>query len=704
MGLPVWLLDGVFGPLAEWVRRLELHLRPGLANFFSEGELGSGAAAIELATELCIDNADDFARLAADLDKLVEFARLQAEQRRRGFAALAEHSFAFERRVRQRREAQEAAWVRFRQLDEQKERADVPALPARHRRGHRPRRLPQADGARGEQGEEEDRRRKSWMGRIYAILVDLKAPILRLVAGSNRPQELLASHLTGRRSATLAARTRAWEKYRIWLRRTYNVGHHLAAHHLLDYLLDRRAEPCTKGTLSAIHSMQRFADEILGVPLGERWTEDSGVQSLVRGIIAGANATSNLSVGPANMPMVGVLVRLEELICDEAADCPARLVAWWMSVSSWASFRYDDHAGLSPEDVVTSDDGVDLTLRRTKTTGPDKAVRERRTVVAKGAWLVKPHWMEAGLNLWREFAPRPREYFLTQFRRGGSPQYRALGYSEYSSRMREILANMRDDRGEPLGGAFATYLRPHSWRSFLPSALIALGASADSLRWLSAWRAQSVDAYVRTSRARTLRLQASVGDVLRLHLGNTDPIAEHRVLSDLVEHLKSRNCTDEEADRIYQSLCVFPQGASRSTLWDVLAESSTVEGGASSSAVHEPPGEVERESDSELKEDKGSSINGYVVAITRKRGRRCLHKLGLCYRRPGKHYFHYKPFGAARPEPTEYDDFCRDCWRASRPDRSTTSAGRQGSDSGSSRRTSSSAASSADTGESSESN
>ncbi len=535
-GIPGWFLDAVCQPLAAWVRRLELDRRPGLAHFFTEDELASGAAAMELAGELGLTQEEQFTCLAADLDKLVDFARLQAEQRRRGFAALAEHTFSFERRVRQRRETQQAILDRFRRLDEQRERAAVPALPVRPRRGHRPRRLPPADGVPGVHGDEEELKRKAWTGRIYAIMVELDAPILRLVVGSSRPQELLASHLAGRRPGTLAARTRAWEKYRVWLRSTYGVGHHTAPHHVLDYLLDRRAEPCTKWTRSAIHSMQKFADEVLGIPVADRWTSDSGVQALVQGIIAGASSTSDSSVGPANMPLVGVLVRLEELVCDTEAESTLRLVGWWMCASAWASFRFDDHAGLSPDDVVAHDDGVDMTVRRSKTTGPDKAVRERRTVVAKGAWLVKSHWVVTGLDLWREFAPRKRDFFLTQFKRQGTPQYRALGYSEYSGRMRAVLAGMRDDDGQPLGGAFATFLRPHSWRSFLPSALIALGAPAESLRWLSAWRAQSVDSYVRTSRARTLQLQSSVGNILRLHLGRSDPMSEQRTLADLAEY------------------------------------------------------------------------------------------------------------------------------------------------------------------------
>ncbi len=54
---------------------------------------------------------------------------------------------------------------------------------------------------------------------------DWGAPVLAIVANSARPDELLASHLGCRRAATLAARTRAWARYRGWLRAACGVGH-----------------------------------------------------------------------------------------------------------------------------------------------------------------------------------------------------------------------------------------------------------------------------------------------------------------------------------------------------------------------------------------------------------------------------------------------------------------------------------------------
>ncbi len=336
-GIPPEVLAELFPPLAGWLRSLDLDTKAGLANYFTEVELGSGEAALTLSGVLGVDSEGDFVRLAQDLDAVVAFARRQAALRRRGFAALEEHTFYYERVLRQRGESFQAELARVREHDVARERAALPALRLRPRQGHRPRRLPAPPGDGRLRSDEEESRRGAWLGRIRRILHELDAPILQLVAGSRQPEQLLSSHLAGKRANTLAARVRAWDRYRLWLRSTYGVGHHAQPHHLLDYLLDRRSEPCSRGTLSAVLAMQRFADEVMGLPESQRWTADAGVMALARGIIADARPSASSRVtGPAHMPLVGILARLEEVVCDDDATRVHRLLAWWMCLSSWS--------------------------------------------------------------------------------------------------------------------------------------------------------------------------------------------------------------------------------------------------------------------------------------------------------------------------------------------------------------------------------
>ncbi len=706
-GIPPAVLDAAHPLLADWLRRLGLDRTAGLAHFYTAAELESGAAAMELWQELGGGEDADFPRFASDLDGLVHFAQVQADQRTRGFAASPAFAFHFERRVRARREAIQAAELRLQRHELQRERADVPPLPPHPRHRHRLRRGDLlADGAPGRHEQEEELRRR-WIGKLHGVLVELEAPILSIVSSSARPEELLTSHLGGRRAATLAARARAWARYRGWLRAAYGVGHHREAHHLLDYLLDRRAEPATRGTLSAVFSMMKFADQAMGIPLEARWSSDANVVAMVNSIIAGAAVSvGGRSRGPAPAPTAGLLIKLEELVCDDSGWAEGRRLAWWFLISSWSSLRHDDHRGMSPSAVAEAADGLDFVLDRTKTTGEDKPVKSRRCVVSNRAWLREPHWLAVGWKLWQDHAPRQRDFFLTQSRPDGTAIYRSLGYVEYAGLSRGIIANLLDADGEALGTDIAPYWRPHSWRSFVPSMAAALGATSDDIRWLSAWRAQSAEAYVRTSRAKTLLVQNNVAQLLRLHSGGADPVGERYALEQVSKHLSERGNPEEEVSRVVKALVVFPGEAVTTPLWASLAApetsglsqagdttttgpalkggSMTVDGGGVSSTESE---------------QERAQISGYVIATSRK-GKRCLHKAGLCYRRAGVHYQRYEVAGSVRPSTERYDDYCRDCWRQGPPRASGSSAACLGSDTGSSRRTSSSGSvsSSAETG------
>ncbi len=698
------VLSAVHPRLAGWVRDLGLDARPGLAGFFTEAEVSTGAAAMELFVELGGMSEEEFPGFASDLDVLIDFAKLQAEQRRRGFASIPEFSFRFERKIREGAERRAAEQARWERLEVQRQRASVPPLAPRPRLGFRQRRLRGlAQTAEGREEAEASRRRK-WVNKLHQVLVELEAPILAVIAASSRPQELLESHVSGKRAATLAARLRAWARYRLWLRQAHGVGHPQSAHQVLDYLLDRRAEPCTRGTLSAIYSMIKFADQALGVPLESRWSLDPTVMAMVRGIIAHTPASvSRRSQGPANAPMTGVLMKLETMICDERHPIQQRLLGWWMLVSSWTASRFDDHRGLSPQDAELADGHFDALFKRSKTTGADKPVQFRRAVVAKDAWLVEPTWLECGWNLWMTEAPRTRDYFLTQWAAAGTVHYREMGYSEYAGRMRGILSELMDSNGVALGSDWATYLRPHSWRCFLPSAAIALGAPSDSLKWLSAWRAQSSESYVRTSRTRTMHTQTTIAKLLRFHVGAADPVGEAHALKELREHLRERGCEEGEMDRIVDALQVYGGKPAAPAMWDAVAgpTDSGIEGVAAGqpSSSSSTRGAVSRDvkEDSDDDSEDGAAVEGYVVAISRK-GTRCLHKVGLCYRRPKKHYQHYQAFGATAPPVEEYDMYCKDCWRQV-PREGVTSAAGMGSDTGSSRRTSSSPTSSSEASE-----
>jgi hypothetical protein len=336
------------------------------------------------------------------------------------------------------------------------------------------------------------------------------------------------------------------------------------------------------------------------------------------------------------------------------------MLAWWALTSTWSSLRFDDHRGLSPAGVVEHPDCYQMTFLRTKTTGSDKVETVRPGVVSKQAWLRYPGWFARGWSLWRQNAPFPRDYFLCPPADGGKCAHPELKYVEYSGRMRAMLAALPDESGVDLGAQWAMFITPHSFRAFLPTALDSMGASRNWLSWLLSWKGKGSSGYARSGRDKTLTMQKTVADIVREHLGGSDPLGEGSVLLNLRAHLDERGADAAEAKRIINSLSAFPKGGVERVLWPA-GDSTRVEAG-------QPPGSsigpavLEEGTAAGGEPEEEQVITGYVISISNKRRIRRLHLVGACYRQPGVDYQEYQVLGDEVPEASEYDDFCRSCW------------------------------------------
>ncbi len=628
--LPEHVVSKLLPSFAGWLRAHDLVDKPGLAYYYTAEELETGAAAMELHSELRDVAEQDFPRLAAEPDSVVAVAKAAGDKRGHEYSGIPQYQLHFERRLRARREAAEAGRVRLDVADIRRARARLPPPPAGVRYGYSARASALRDGdPRGREIAEEEEKTK-WLGKLMAIMRELDAPILSSIVASSRPKELLLAHLGGRRVATLRARMRAWARYRLWLRTSCGVGHPTSPHHIYDYLLDRR------GTLSAAYSAIRFADSVLGLAVESRLTADVGVNEVVKGIIAGASTGSGDGTrGQANAPPVHILVLLEEMVCDVSRPPIHRMLGYWMLLSSWAVYRFDDHRWLSPQSITETPSGWDLGLTRSKTTGSDKNVSLRYGVLSRDAWLSRPEWSREGLRVWESHAPFARNYFLVQPRDDERMASRELGYVEYSARMRGIVSSLKDHNGVELGSDLAMFLRPHSWRSFLTSMAGSLSAPPELLKWLAAWRPRADEAYVRTSRERTMVLQATVARLIKLHLGGQDVAGEHGLLDKLWRHMTDRGCTSEEVERVVGALRAFPGEVATTPLWAAIAEPQS---GGSPSAAAGARGPSSQKRGGNARHDRGDSseehlpeaapIEGYVISVSRVKGRRCLHRVG----------------------------------------------------------------------------
>jgi hypothetical protein len=396
-------------------------------------------------------------------------------------------------------------------------------------------------------------------------------------------------------------------------------------------------------------------EDLMGTPVAERLSGSALVSNARKELMTQASTRKDGAARrQAQPPPTKAVCMLERLIVDVTADTYDRMLAWWGCVSIWASLRFDDHRGLTPVAIRDQLDGYTLTFSRTKTTGEDKVQCLRSGVVSKDAWLVEQDWFSIGWLLWGSLAPFGRDYFLCPPANTGGCAHQELQYSEYSARMRSMVASLTDEEGTPLDHDWAMFLTPHSFRAYLPTALEAIGAPRSTLSWLLSWKGHGGAGYSRAGKDKTLTIQTQVARILRNHLGRGDPVGEHGLLEKLRDHLRQREVSPEEIERILHALTAYPEAPIRELLWPAEAASSSTDLPATTSRPTDatPPNDAHQE-----------PPHGYIISISAKKRVRRLHLMGACHRIPGLDYVDYEVAGDQCPSSDKYDDYCRHCWR-----------------------------------------
>ncbi len=662
------VLSSVGVELQAWFRRAGVS-PPDLAELFPQEELDSGEAVLELEAELGIAD-DDSERFRRDFFVLIEAAAGAARRETQRLATVPIWRMHLEQQAKRLKCWRESELQGYDNQDDARLRQVPPPPPARPRFGTSRRRGVDLVGdERGREKAEADDRNK-WLQRLMAILAGLDAASLRATRCRDS-QRLVGALVGGRRASTLRARVRAWEKYQGWLRDARGVSQPTCTGDLIDYLLDRAAEPCGRSVIRSTFDMMRFAEEMTGVPQSERFTESGILKGVVKGLLSESPSSGpGRRGGQAPRPFVKMVALLEQLILDDGADLYRRLLAWWMVFSVWGVMRFDDHRGLIIADVQETDIGWTFMLVRSKTTGPDKTVLARPGVVARGAYIRESGWCQRGLELWAKAAPGRRDYALCVPSPEGGCVLKELGYCEYTGRMRGIIASLSESGGQPLGSDVASFVTPHSFRAFLPSLAAAVGAPPEWLGWLSAWKAKGAEVYVRTSRQRTVVLQATAARIARDFIDGGDPFGEHELLDDLDRHMAERGVAQEERNRAREVLTSYPWPPVTELLWDAGKDQDKADDGnragrgtaSASDDLSQKGGSEPQAMEPELPEVPKIGT-GYVVSVSGKRKLRRLHRWGWCHRVPGVDYRQFVEYGDRCPEPQFYDDYCHQCWR-----------------------------------------
>ncbi len=209
----------------------------------------------------------------------------RAARIRNTFVAKHNHQFHFDAQKRRRTEQLDREAREAERSERRGQKASVPPPPLRPRYGSGVRRAQALEGDPQARAKAEEQVRQKWLGVLVQVLKSLEAPSVRKAAASKHAAELVGLQVGTQRARTLRLRVRSWNSMREWLRSAYGVGHPREAHHFLDYLMDKRAEPCSRGTLQQILSTLRFAEKAMGLPIEHRIPEDDYVKTAAHDVV-----------------------------------------------------------------------------------------------------------------------------------------------------------------------------------------------------------------------------------------------------------------------------------------------------------------------------------------------------------------------------------------------------------------------------------
>ena len=124
----------------------------------------------------------------------------------------------------------------------------------------------------------EDKRKKLAL-TIGAILMETGMPAGLMVAGSSNPDRLLSRFAGGKRTSTLQGRISTYKAMKVWMQANHGKVFPTREHEVLDYILDRVAEPCGPSIPGQILGTITFLETAGGKPSGTRLSESSVIMS-----------------------------------------------------------------------------------------------------------------------------------------------------------------------------------------------------------------------------------------------------------------------------------------------------------------------------------------------------------------------------------------------------------------------------------------
>ena len=508
-------------------------------------------------------------------------------------------------------------------------------------------------------------------------LAMVAAPILKQIDETKAPWRV-RSALLGRYRVSTARRYLAyWQGFRKWCVATTGSCPCQPAQ-LVDYLLAREEEGMGPSVPLSVSKGVGWFEKVSGLGDTIGFTKDALVEAVVKDLLKKLEEKSPPRKRAPRMMSI-FIPALERLVVKRSAEDRLRAGAWVKLVKVWASMRFDDLAHLKTDMVASYEGKLSGLLKRTKTTGAGKRVKELPFHVSTHAWVEQPEWLSKGMEALGRTLRGTYSLLVPAGASTAAPQEGTMPYQEAVAWSTEVMTALKDKDNERLiPDGWERFWTEHSERVTLSSGLAALGVAKDERDLLGRWKPEGSDQYVRSYNAAVSRMQNQFAQPIKIGDGYS-AFDEGAILEELkvwlVEKWHVDKTVAEDAVEAWKAkikpftpfkdLVKDPEEAEVGAAV-VPSSSSSSE---SSSSSGEDMGKVKRPRVEKLSAERGE---GFIVVYNRiDRGK--LHRAGkngcwMARSRKFKRAAHYDE----PPEQSLYTTRCMLCWPEAREECSSS--------------------------------
>ena len=237
-----------------------------------------------------------------------------------------------------------------------------------------------------------------WRKELASLIVDAALPVVEPMALVRDRDAVLVGALGPARASTIRKHVREWRKARAFCLSVSGKPwpEHIGV--ILDYLHERRLEPCARTVPAAFLAALSFIEKVGAVRCAERLSEDPLLRNTVNQLTADLESRAPPKRQAPMLPL-SIIGATELAVSDTSLPTYTRGFAFYKLLKLWTASRTNDLFGLNPDSLRLSEFGLQGTLDRTKCSGPGKRIRFLSIFISRRVFIMNPNWLVDGQTI-----------------------------------------------------------------------------------------------------------------------------------------------------------------------------------------------------------------------------------------------------------------------------------------------------------------